>query len=145
MSEKYVFLSEPWFSAVEELLDDQAVATPAETEMVVNLIVDETPFGEEVRVYVGAIGGQAQWGHGHREDADLVLATDYDTAKSIFVSGDPMTGMSAFFAGKVRLQGDLTKLAEAAASAGGPAAILGFADPQMTERLASITLLDESR
>ena len=113
MTEKHEFLSESWFSAVEALIAEESFDTPAETEMIVNLIVDETPFGDEVRVHVGAIGGRAEWGHGHREDADLVLATDYGTAKDIFVSGDPMSGMSAFFAGKVRLQGDLTKLAEA--------------------------------
>jgi putative sterol carrier protein len=138
---KYAFLSESWFTAVEALLAEEEFAAPVTTAMVVNLIVEETPFGDDVRVFVGAIEGRAQWGHGHREDADLVLATDYGTAKDIFISGDPMSGMSAFFAGKVRLQGDLTKLAEAAASAGGPAGALGFTDPEMTEKLQSITEL----
>ena len=136
---KYPFLSEDWFTAVEALLADEEYATPAGTEMVVNLVVDETPFGPDVLVHVGAIEGRAQWGIGHLESADLVLATDYVTAREIFISGDPMTGMSAFFAGKVRLQGDLSKLAEAAASAGGPGAALGFIDPAITEKLQAIT------
>lgn len=141
MTNKYEFLSEPWFGAVEALLADEEFAAPADTDMIVNLIVDETPFGAEVHVHVGATEGRALWGHGHREDADLVVATDYVTARDIFISGDPMSGMSAFFAGKVRLQGDFTKLAEAAAAAGGPGAVLGLANPEMTEKLQDITEL----
>lgn len=136
---KYPFLSEAWFTAVETLLAEEVYATPAGTEMIVNLVVDETPFGTDVEVHVGAIAGRAEWGLGHVEAADLLLATDYVTAREIFISGDPMTGMSAFFAGKVRLQGDLSKLAEAAASAGGPGAALGFVSPEITEKLQAIT------
>lgn len=137
--DKYLFLSDAWFTAVEAVLADEEFEAPAGAEMTVNLIVDETPFGNEVRVHVGAAAGRAAWGHGHIENADLILATDYETAKSIFISGDPMSGMHAFFAGKVRLQGDLTKLAEAAAAAGGAPGAFGFIDPTLSERLQSIT------
>ena len=139
MTDKHVFLSESWFAAAEALLDGEDFAVPEGTAMVMNLVVDETPFSEDVTFFIGALDGRTQWGHGHHEAADLVVATDYVTAKEIFISGDPMTGMSAFFAGKVRLQGDLTKLAEAAASAGGPGAVLGFASPELTERIQAIT------
>ncbi|MFZ4515855.1 MAG: SCP2 sterol-binding domain-containing protein [Acidimicrobiia bacterium] len=137
--DKHPFLSDDWFTAVEALLADEAFAAPVDAEMMVNVIVDETPFEREIHVHVGAASGRAVWGHGHAEQADLVLATDYETAKSIFVSGDPMSGMHAFFAGKVRLQGDLTKLAETAASVGGAGGALTFIDPALTERLQAIT------
>jgi len=47
---------------------------------------------------------------GHISDPDLTVTLDYDTAKAIFVDGNPQAGMQAFMAGKVKVQGDMTKL-----------------------------------
>jgi putative sterol carrier protein len=44
------------------------------------------------------------------ENPDLTVTLDYDTAKAIFVDGNPQAGMQAFMAGKVKVQGDMTKL-----------------------------------
>ena len=63
--------------------------------------------------------GTAAWGIGHADAADVTLTTDYATAKEVFISGDPQTGMQAFMAGKVKIQGDMSKLI-AAQQAGGP-------------------------
>ncbi len=50
------------------------------------------------------------FGKGTTDGADLTLSTDIDTARAVFVSGDQQAGMQAFMAGKVRVQGDMTKL-----------------------------------
>jgi len=47
---------------------------------------------------------------GELDTPDLTLTTDYDTAKSIFVDQDQAAGMQAFMAGKIKVQGDMTKL-----------------------------------
>ena len=40
----------------------------------------------------------------------MTRTTDYGTAKDVFISGNPQAGMQAFMAGKVKVQGDMTKL-----------------------------------
>ena len=35
---------------------------------------------------------------------------DYATAKAIFVDQNPQAGMQAFMAGKIKVEGDITKL-----------------------------------
>ena len=64
----------------------------------------------------------ADWGPGHVDRADLTLTTDYVTAREIFMSGNPQAGLQAFMEGKVKIQGDLTKLMAAQASGAGPGA-----------------------
>ena len=43
-------------------------------------------------------------------DADLTVTTDYATAKAIMVDGDQQAAMQAFMQGKVKVQGDMSKL-----------------------------------
>ena len=76
----------------------------------VNLVVTDTPFGEERQMHMGAQDGKGHWGIGLKENADVTLTTDYATAKDVFVSGNQQAGMQAFMAGKVKVQGDMTKL-----------------------------------
>ena len=40
----------------------------------------------------------------------MTVTLDYETAKAIFVEGNPQAGMQAFMAGKIKVQGDMTKL-----------------------------------
>jgi putative sterol carrier protein len=54
--------------------------------------------------------GDMQMEMGHLADPDLTVTLDYATAKAIFVEGNPQAGMQAFMAGKVKVQGDMTKL-----------------------------------
>ena len=42
--------------------------------------------------------------------AEVEVTVDWATAKSIFVDNDPQAGMQAFMQGKVKVQGDMTKL-----------------------------------
>ncbi len=41
---------------------------------------------------------------------ELTVTLDYDTAKAIFIEQNPQAGMQAFMAGKIKVQGDMTKL-----------------------------------
>ena len=41
---------------------------------------------------------------------DLTVTVEYDTAKALFVDLDVTQAMQAFMAGKVKVQGDITKL-----------------------------------
>jgi hypothetical protein len=118
---KYQFLSDEWFVAVDQLVEEHGAEAPGAADVVMNLTVTDTPFGPERRLHLGLRGGRAHWGVGPVDDADLSISTDYATAKDVFVSGDPASGMQAFMSGKVRVQGDMAKLMAAqAGGAGGP-------------------------
>jgi hypothetical protein len=130
---KYVFLSDEWFAAARHLVDERSLEIPAEARLSMNLVVTDAPAGGEQLLHIGADDGRADWGPGHLGTADLTLTTDYTTARDIFVSGNPQTAMQAFMEGKVKLQGDLTRLMAAQAVGAGPGA------PGLAAALAAIT------
>jgi hypothetical protein len=129
----YPFLSDDWLAAVREIVDAQHVEIPPHAELTINLVVTETPFGEDRLLHMGAREGHADWGPGHDDNADLTLTTDYTTAREIFMSGNPQAGMQAFMEGKVKIQGDLTKLMAAQVAGTGPGA------PGLADALSAIT------
>ena len=47
---------------------------------------------------------------GHLDSPDLTVTTDYTTARTIFLEQDPQAGMQAFLSGKVKVEGDMTKM-----------------------------------
>jgi hypothetical protein len=116
---KYPFLSDEWFGVVEKLVEEHGADAPAHQNVLVNLVITDTPFGDERHMHMGAQDGKGHWGIGHMDAADVTLTTDYGTAREIFVAGNPQAGMQAFMAGKVKVQGDMTKLMMAQ-QGGGP-------------------------
>lgn len=130
---KYPFLSDDWFGAVEQLVEEHGTETPAHANVVINLTVTDTPFGDERRMHMGAKDGSGTWGREHTDGADVTLTTDYETAREVFVTGDPAAGMQAFMAGKVKVQGDMAKLMAAQAGGTGPGTGLASAVQAVTE------------
>lgn len=115
---KSEFLSDEWFEAVAALIAEHGADAPSAVSMVLNMVVTDTPWGER-QMHMGAIEGEAKMGQGHLEVADVTMTTDYITAREVFVSGNQQAGMQAFMAGKVKVQGDMTKLMMAQ-QGGGP-------------------------
>jgi hypothetical protein len=130
---KHPFLSDDWFAIVDKLVEDIGADAPANAELLMNLVVTDTPFGAERLLHVGARNGRGHWGIGHATDADLTVTTDYETARQILLSGDPQAGLSAFLEGKVRIQGDLAKLLATQAAAAPGASALAEAIQGITE------------
>jgi len=107
VSDKYPFLSDAWFDAAEQLIREHEAPAPP-TPLVMNL---EVADGDQtIQFFMGSKNGETLFGRGAAESADLTLSTDIDTARQVFVAGDQQAGMQAFMAGKVRVQGDMTKL-----------------------------------
>ena len=130
MADKYPFLSDAWFDAADKLIKEHSAAAPPGVNLVMNL---EVSSGENtIEFHMGSKDGSTLFGKGKLDGADLTMSTDMDTARSVFVSGDQAAGMQAFMAGKVRVQGDMTKLMMAQAGGGGTS-------PGLTEALQSIT------
>ena len=118
MPDKYPFLSDGWFAAAEKLIREHETPAPP-TSLVMNL---EVADGDKtIQFFMGSKDGETLFGKGTADSADLTMATDIDTARQVFVAGDQAAGMQAFMAGKVRVQGDMTKLMMQGQSGGNPA------------------------
>jgi len=115
---KHEFLSDGWFEKVHELMNEHGADAPAHQSMMMNLVVTGTQWGDR-EMHMGSVEGKADMGQGLAEGADVTLTTDYETAKDVFVSGNQQAGMQAFMSGKVKVQGDMTKLMMAQ-QGGGP-------------------------
>jgi SCP-2 sterol transfer family len=130
----YPFLSDEWLDEARKIRGEYEGKTPPITHVVrMNLVVTQVPFSEEdVLAHMDTSSGELVLETGHIEQQDLKVTVDYVTAKAILVDGNPQAGMQAFMAGKVRIQGDMTKLMMAQGGGGG-------GSPQLAEALQSIT------
>lgn len=77
----------------------------------VNQIITDVPFGDSPHhAHIDTTSGSLIIEEGHVERPDVTVTTDYLTARSIFVEQDPQAAMQAFLGGKIKVQGDITKL-----------------------------------
>ena len=69
------------------------------------------PFGDgERRIHIDTSDGSMVLDLGELENPDATITTDYDTAKKLLVDQDQAAAMQAFMSGKIKIQGDMTKL-----------------------------------
>ena len=135
---KYPFLSDEWFAAARAArrrtrCRDPERSPPGDEPRRHQLTARLAERRRSAAPHRRRSDGHADWGPGHFDGADLTLTTDYDTARDIFVSGNPQSAMQAFMEGKVKLQGDLTRLMAAQAVGTGPGA------PDLASALAEMT------
>jgi putative sterol carrier protein len=109
---KYPFLSDEWMTAATAIREEYKGKTPPAAHAVrMNLRIGEVPFGDgSIEAHMDSSSGEMDMDMGHLENPDLTVGVDYATAKAIFVDGNPQAGMQAFMAGKVKVEGDMTKL-----------------------------------
>ena len=109
---KYPFLSDEWTDEARKIRDEYRGKTPPVPHVVkMNQIITDVPFGEgTLEAHMDSSSGEMEFDRGHVENPDVTVTLDYETAKAIFVEGNPQAGMQAFMAGKVKVQGDMTKL-----------------------------------
>ena len=99
------FLSEEWLAAVEQLRDETPAPPEALRDLVINVVVTDSPFGErEAHLAAGRLE------RGLVEGAPTTVSLPYDVAKALFIDQNPQAAMQAFMAGKIRVTGDMTKL-----------------------------------
>jgi putative sterol carrier protein len=109
---QHAFLSDEWMAAAKAIRDEYEGKTAAPPHsMRMNQIVTEVPFGDgTIHAHLDTSGGEMIMETGHLENPDLTVTLDYATAKAILVDGNPQAGMQAFMAGKIKVQGDMTKM-----------------------------------
>jgi putative sterol carrier protein len=109
---KHPFLSQEWMDEARKVREEYKGRTPPIAHQVrMNQVITEVPFGEgTLQSHMDTTSGELVMEEGHLDEVDLTVTLDYATAKAIFVEGNPQAGMQAFMAGKVKVQGDMSKL-----------------------------------
>ncbi len=108
----YKFLSDEWLEAAKKIREEYAgKSAPPAHAVRMNQVITDVPFGDgTINAHMDTSGGDLEMDTGHRENPDLTVTLDYPTAQAILVDGNPQAGMQAFMAGKIKVQGDMTKL-----------------------------------
>ncbi len=108
----YPFLSDDWMTAARDIREEYRGKTqPMVHQIKMNQVITEVPFGEgRIEAHMDSSSGEMEMELGHLPDAEVTVTVDYAIAKAIFVDQNPQVGMQAFMAGKIKVQGDMTKL-----------------------------------
>ena len=131
MADKYPFLSDEWVAAARTLREEAGGQGSAGAPVKMNLVITDVPFGDStVEAHMDSSSGEVDMDFGHLEGPDVTVTLDYSTAKAMMVDADPQAAMQAFMAGKIKLQGDMTKAL--ALQSGTP-------DPELTKKIQEIT------
>ena len=106
------FLSDEWLAEAKAIRQKYAgQGSPIPHKIKMNQVITGVPFGPgELQLHMDTSSGEVVMDAGHLADAEVTVTTDYDTAKAIFVEQNPQAGMQAFMQGKIKVQGDMTKL-----------------------------------
>jgi len=108
----YKFLTDEWVAEAKKVREEFAgKGNPPAHAVRMNQIITDVPFGDgTVNAHLDTSGGDVELDLGHLDNPDLTVTLDYETAKAIIVDQNPQVGMQAFMAGKIKVQGDMTKL-----------------------------------
>jgi len=132
---KHPFLSDEWMVEAKKVREEYRGKTqPSAHTVKMNQIITDVPFGGgTVEAHMDTSSGELEMDNGHIENPDVTVTLDYETAKAIFVDQNPQAGMQAFMAGKVKVQGDMTKLMAMQSGTPDPVA------QEVAQRIADIT------
>lgn len=131
------FLSEEWLEqakAIRAEYEGQGGSAPHEMKM--NLVITDVPIEVSdvpIDAHMDTTEGDVKMDLGHTDEPHLTVTLEYATAKAILVEGNPQAGMQAFMAGKIKVDGDITKLMAISAGPIDPSAV------EVAEKIQSIT------
>jgi hypothetical protein len=113
---KYAFLSDEWVGEARRIYAESGTGgvTAGATGLApvrVNLVVTDAPFSPApIDAHVDTSAGGFDIDVGHVPDPDVTISLGYDTARSLFVQGDVQAVLQAFLGGRIKVDGDLSKL-----------------------------------
>ncbi|HEY2427892.1 MAG TPA: SCP2 sterol-binding domain-containing protein [Acidimicrobiales bacterium] len=137
---KYPFLSEEWITAARGVYDaHRGEAPPVPMTLRANLNITEVPFGDDpLPAHLDTSSGELELDLGHLESPDVTLTMGYDVAKAQIVSQDQSAVMQAFMGGRIKIEGDMSKVMALAAGGGGTPEAQALAK-QIAEEIQAIT------
>ena len=131
----FPFLSDEWVGEAKKIRQEyEGKGAVVPHQMKMNLNVTDAPFGTgSLDAHLDTSEGAIKLELGHIDPVDLTVTLDYATAKAILVEGNPQAGMQAFMAGRIKVDGDMSKLMALQGAAPDPTAA------EMAARLRDIT------
>src|SRR5678815_3411047 len=103
---RYAFLSDDWFTHVDELVAAAGDLEIPEAMRAVEINVTVTGSAGDTRLFMK----DGLFFRGHQTGAPTSLSLSADLARRIFVDADVHAGVQAFLAGEIQVEGDLAKL-----------------------------------
>lgn len=105
------FLSDEWVSEARKIRAEfKGLSARLANPVRINLLITEVPETGEMDAHVDTSQGEPDIERGHLDNPDLTVTLDYQTAKALLIEGNGQAAMQAFMAGKVRVDGDMSKL-----------------------------------
>lgn len=106
------FLSDEWVAEATKIRDEFANRTASGLPSVkINHVITDVPFGDgEIRAHTDTSSGSVETDLGHLDDADTTVTLPYATAKAVMIEGNFQLAMQDFMAGRIKIEGDLTRL-----------------------------------
>ena len=101
----YRFLSDEWFAKVKELTEEVNPEVPAAAA---DLKLNVTVTDDEGNVDFSIVGGKTE--KGHVENGTLKITLPADLARKMFIERDQTAGMQAFLSGRMKIEGDMSKM-----------------------------------
>jgi len=133
----YPFLSDEWIEEARRIRAEAEAkgATPNVDHSVrMNLMITDVPFDPgTVQAHLDTSSGLAELDSGHIDPVHMLVTVDYSTARSILVEGNMQVAMQAFMTGKIKVEGDVSKLIELQTTSPTPGA------QELAQRLRDIT------
>lgn len=110
----YPFLSDQWIAEAHRIHEAyQGQGAEALPAVRLNLVITDVPFGDgAIDAHIDTTAGDLDLDLdlGHLDAAEATLTLDYDTARAVLVDQDQQAVMKAFMGGRIKVQGDMTKL-----------------------------------
>lgn len=136
---RYAFLSDEWVEAARGIRAEYAGQVPSVPVSIrMNQVIKKVPFGTGVLdAHLDTSSGQLDLETGHLDKPDLTITVDYDTARALLIDADAEAAMQAFMSGRIKVDGDISKLLELQSSG-----LMGAVDPvslDMARRIHDIT------
>ena len=100
---RLTFLSDEWFSKVDELIAAAGDLKIPEPMRVAKINVTVTSASERTALHLD----EGLFKRGHNPAFTTCLTVGDDVARKIFVEGDAAAGVQAFLEGKIQVEGDL--------------------------------------
>lgn len=129
------FLTPEWVAAAREIRESfrgrETIKPPA---VRVNHVITEVPFGSgTVQAHTDTTSGVLEFEFDALNDVDLTVTMPYLLARALIVDADVGAAMQAISSGKVKIEGDFSKLMSLNAAVVDPLAL------EAAERIRAIT------
>jgi hypothetical protein len=99
------FLSDAWLEEVKAIAEEAGGGGMMPPSAEINMVITGGPEGDKELHVAGG-----QFNPGLLEAAPTKLTLPYDVAKDMFINGNQQAAMQAFMSGKIKVEGDMTKL-----------------------------------